>query len=132
MVFEAAVRELSGLPWILGNHVIVQHDDGTYAAYGHLRRGSVRVAPGQRVTTGQVLGAVGNTGNTTEPHLHVQLMDHPKPTAAAGVPFGWPDAQLTGDVDPVRVTKPPQPTAVAGIPPDGQIFESSVVPAHSE
>lgn len=53
-----------------GNYVRIQHDDGTHAAYLHLKRGSVQVRPGQRVEVGSLLGRSGNTGRSTGPHLH--------------------------------------------------------------
>ncbi|HEX5033696.1 MAG TPA: peptidoglycan DD-metalloendopeptidase family protein, partial [bacterium] len=53
-----------------GNHVILRLDSGHYALYAHLKPGSVRVKAGDKVQTGQVLGLVGNSGNTSEPHLH--------------------------------------------------------------
>jgi len=53
-----------------GNHVAIECEDATvYLA--HLMKGSVTVEPGQRVRTGKILGRVGNSGNTSEPHLHV-------------------------------------------------------------
>ena len=52
------------------NHVRVLHDDGTMAVYAHLQPESVVVRPGQRVNIGQRLGASGNTGFSTGPHLH--------------------------------------------------------------
>ena len=58
------------LPDPAGNHVRVEHADGTHSAYLHLRRGSVRVKPGQRVEVGTLLGESGNTGRSTGPHLH--------------------------------------------------------------
>ncbi len=69
--------ELLGPGRILGNHVVLDLGDEVYAALAHLRRGSVRVRPGDRVAAGQQLAACGNSGNSTEPHLHFQLMDHP-------------------------------------------------------
>ena len=53
-----------------GNYVEIE-SDGARILLGHLMKGSVTVNPGQRVRTGQVLGRVGNSGNTTEPHLHI-------------------------------------------------------------
>jgi murein DD-endopeptidase MepM/ murein hydrolase activator NlpD len=61
--------------------------DGAYAAVAHLRQGSVLVRPGQRVSAGAELAECGNSGNSTEPHVHFQLMDHPRPAFAAGLPF---------------------------------------------
>ncbi|HEX6094938.1 MAG TPA: M23 family metallopeptidase [Thermoanaerobaculia bacterium] len=53
-----------------GNHVIVRCGDAD-VVLAHLRRGSVAVRPGATVATGQLLGRAGNSGNTSEPHLHV-------------------------------------------------------------
>ncbi|MBT2422269.1 M23 family metallopeptidase [Streptomyces sp. ISL-22] len=89
MAVEASVRDLAGVRRIVGNHVILDLGDGTYALYAHLRRGSLTVREGDRVTAGQPLARCGNSGNTTEPHLHFQLMDGPDPDTARGVPFTW-------------------------------------------
>ena len=124
MTAEALVREIAGAPLILGNHVVVEHDDGTFAAYAHLRRGSVTVGVGDRIVAGQRLAAVGNTGNTSEPHLHVQVMDRRRPTAAAGIPMRWPDLVLDPAATDERwATGEPKPTAVDGFPANGQVFE---------
>jgi hypothetical protein len=53
-----------------GNHVIVRCGDAN-VLLAHLRRGSVTAKPNTNVTAGTVLGRVGNSGNTTEPHLHI-------------------------------------------------------------
>lgn len=50
-----------------GNHVIIKLDDGVYAGYAHMKPGSVRVRPGQRVKAGQVLGRLGNSGQHRAP-----------------------------------------------------------------
>ncbi|MEV4348627.1 M23 family metallopeptidase [Actinoplanes sp. NPDC049596] len=121
MTVEAFVREVGGAGWILGNHVIVEHDDGTFAAYAHLRKGSPMVRAGERVAAGQQLAEVGNTGNTSEPHLHVQLMDRATPTAAAGLPMLW-RGLIEEDRDPRWSTGEPKPTALAGFPESGRIF----------
>lgn len=82
-----SVRELLGPGQILGNHVVVDCGGGQYAVLAHLRRHSVRVQHGERVRAGQRVAECGNSGNSTEPHLHVQLMDHPNPLFAAGLPI---------------------------------------------
>ncbi|MEU0163309.1 M23 family metallopeptidase [Streptomyces sp. NPDC006261] len=89
MLIEGNVRSVLGVHRVLGNHVILDLGDGTYAAYAHLRRGSLKVAAGDRVRAGQEIARVGNSGNTTEPHLHFHLMDGPDPDDARGVPFTW-------------------------------------------
>jgi murein DD-endopeptidase MepM/ murein hydrolase activator NlpD len=70
-----------------GNHVVLDLDDGRYALYAHLKPGSVRVHEGERVERGQVLGLVGTTGNSSEPHLHFHVTAGPSPLASNGVPY---------------------------------------------
>ncbi|RCV53834.1 M23 family peptidase [Marinitenerispora sediminis] len=89
MVAETAVRELRGPAGLLGNHVVLDIGGGCYALLGHLRRGSVTVAAGDRVTAGQQIARCGNSGACTEPQVRFQLMEHRWPLVAAGVPFRW-------------------------------------------
>jgi murein DD-endopeptidase MepM/ murein hydrolase activator NlpD len=86
-----------------GNHVVQALDDGHFALYAHLQPGSLRVQPGDEVTRGQVLGLVGNSGNSTEPHLHFHVMDGPSPLGSNGLPYVFDHflLQATIDVDPV-------------------------------
>jgi murein DD-endopeptidase MepM/ murein hydrolase activator NlpD len=72
---------------IAGNYVVLRIAPQRYALFAHLQRGSVRVRPQERVRRGAVLGLVGNSGQTTGPHLHFQIMDGPSPLASEGVPF---------------------------------------------
>ncbi|MFB4306655.1 M23 family metallopeptidase [Actinomadura sp. GTD37] len=92
MVFRQllSLLTLSAGRFVVGNSVTLDLGDGVYAVFAHLRRGSVRVAKGDRVRAGDVLGEVGNSGNTSEPHLHFHLMDRPRPMTAAGLPFAFP------------------------------------------
>jgi murein DD-endopeptidase MepM/ murein hydrolase activator NlpD len=89
MLIEGAVREISGARWIVGNHVVLDLGDGVYAMYAHVRRGSLKIKPGDRVRAGQQIARCGNSGNSTEPHVHFQLMDGPDLDAARGIPFTW-------------------------------------------
>ena len=73
---------------LAGNHVIMA-TGRTYALYAHLAPGSVVVTSGQRVRTGEVIGRVGHTGNSTAPHLHFQLMNSADPLQAKGVPCAF-------------------------------------------
>jgi murein DD-endopeptidase MepM/ murein hydrolase activator NlpD len=75
-------------PWrFIGNHVLLQSAERpeVYAAYAHFAQGSVPVTVGSQVGTGDLVGRVGHTGNSTAPHLHFQLMDGPDPATAAGL-----------------------------------------------
>lgn len=124
MTLEGFGRELTGAAGLLGNYVVVEHEDGTYGAYAHLRRDSAAVRPGDRIHRGQQLAEVGNSGNTSEPHLHVQLMDRPEPTGAAGIPMQWPDVVVDPTArHPRWTTGEPKPGAQPGFPPNGQIFD---------
>ncbi|MFJ3879180.1 M23 family metallopeptidase [Streptomyces sp. NPDC090077] len=89
MLLAGGVRDLGGTRFVLGNHVVLDLGDGVHALYAHLRRGSLTVRPGDRVTAGQPLAECGNSGNSTEPHVHFQLMDAPDPDVAHGLPFTW-------------------------------------------
>ncbi len=79
-----------------GNHVVLDLGGGVFAFYAHMRKGSVTVAPGQRVKRGQVLGKVGNTGNTSAPHLHFHLMEGPSVLGSNGIPYGIDHFALAG------------------------------------
>ncbi|MDF1604964.1 M23 family metallopeptidase [Nocardioides sp. YIM 152315] len=126
MVVEAFFRELGGAAWILGNHVVVDHGDGVWSAYAHLRRDSAAVRVGERVQAGQRLAEVGNTGNTTEPHLHFQLMDAPHVTGAAGLPWRWRGVTELEATDPARASGGRRETALEDVPENGRIFEVAV------
>ena len=70
-----------------GNYVVVDIGEGRFAFYAHLQPGSLRVKVGDKVTTGQVLGLLGNSGNTDGPHLHFHVMDSPSPLVSNGLPY---------------------------------------------
>lgn len=72
---------------IAGNSVIEDLGGGHYALYAHMIPGTVRVKPGDRVKDAQVLGLLGNSGNSTEPHLHFQISDSPMALDGEGLPF---------------------------------------------
>ena len=79
-------------PWaIVGNHVVVRHADipDCYAMFAHLACGSVAVGVGTHVEAGDLLAAVGHTGNSTAPHLHFQLMTTDDPTTADALPSAF-------------------------------------------
>jgi murein DD-endopeptidase MepM/ murein hydrolase activator NlpD len=70
-----------------GNHVILDLGGGRFAFYAHLQPGSLKVKAGDKVRKGQVLGLVGNSGNSTEPHLHFHVSDANSPLGSEGVPY---------------------------------------------
>lgn len=79
-----------------GNHVIIDIGGGHYAFYAHLKPGSLRVKVGDRVKRGQVIGLVGNTGNSTEPHLHFHVSDANSPLASEGIPYRYDAFEIVG------------------------------------
>ena len=85
-----AARARGGAGAIAGNHVILELAEGRgFVVLAHLRAGSIRVAVGESVTAGREVGDCGNSGNSTQPHLHIQVMDAADPYAARGVPMAF-------------------------------------------
>ncbi|MCP4642498.1 MAG: M23 family metallopeptidase [bacterium] len=71
---------------VAGNYIVIDHENGEFSFYAHLSEGALRVKPGDRVAQGDVIAAVGNTGHSTQPHLHFQLMDTKDFLTANGLP----------------------------------------------
>jgi hypothetical protein len=103
---------------VAGNHVNLDLGGGVYAMYAHLQPGSIRVKLGDHVTSGQVIGLVGNTGNSSEPHLHFQLMNHNSPLASEGVPYTFTNFYVAG--------------VMAGDPPDFKLQHVAPALHHGE
>ncbi|WP_276254407.1 M23 family metallopeptidase [Halomontanus rarus] len=86
-----------------GNHVTIEHAGGEYSVLAHLKRGSVTVTEGDRVERGAVIGRCGNSGNSTEPHLHFHVQDHPNFFLGMGLPVQFTDIVTeTPGNEPVR------------------------------
>ena len=79
-----------------GNYVALDLGDGRYAFYEHLKPGSLKVKPGQRVKRGEVISALGFTGDSTGPHLHFHVADANSPLGAEGVPFVFERFEVLG------------------------------------
>ncbi len=105
---------------LAGNHVILELQSGAHAVYAHLIPGSVKVAVGDRVTAGQVLGRLGNSGNSSEPHLHFHVCDGPGMMACRGVPFHF-SRFIEIPVDPRRGPTGPPRVAVNEAPADSSV-----------
>lgn len=125
LLVEQLVRSFAPRSFTFGNHVVLRLEDGAdggelhgevYAGLCHLRRGSITVEVGDRVQAGQLLGECGNSGNSTEPHLHFQLMDSPGGDSARGIPFSWRGVgvprggeEFTVETAPTRTETEPGP-----------------------
>ncbi|BDU21836.1 M23 family metallopeptidase [Dyella sp. GSA-30] len=70
-----------------GNYVALKLPDGRFAFYEHLKKGSVKVAVGDKVATGDVIGSLGFSGESTGPHLHFHVANGNSPLDAEGLPF---------------------------------------------
>ena len=79
-----------------GNYVALDLGDGRYAFYEHLKPGSLRVRAGQRVRRGEVVAALGFTGDSTGPHLHFHVADRASPLGAEGVAFEFEGFRVLG------------------------------------
>ena len=79
-----------------GNHVILDIGGGHFAFYAHLQPGSLRVKLGDKVRRGQVVGLVGNSGNSTEPHLHFHIENASSPLGAEGLPYSLASFEVVG------------------------------------
>lgn len=73
-------------PFGMGNHVVIDHDDGEFSVMVHMKPGSLRVKKGDKVRQGEQIGAIGFSGDTFLPHLHYQLMDGPDERADQSLP----------------------------------------------
>jgi Peptidase family M23 len=79
-----------------GNSIILDLGDKRYALYAHLQPGSIKVHHGERVRLGQVMGLVGDTGNSLVPHLHFQVTDGPSSLSSNGLPYEISSFEMTG------------------------------------
>jgi murein DD-endopeptidase MepM/ murein hydrolase activator NlpD len=91
VLYALAQQERAGHGWpgLAGNHAIIEAGPGVLVALCHLRQGSLTIANGQAVSMGDTVGQCGNTGNSTEPHVHVQAMDRLDVEKATGLPISF-------------------------------------------
>ncbi len=91
MQMQQGIIMQGGFEAAAGNYALIRHANGEHSLYAHLKHGSVRVNPGDNVTAGAQIAEAGSSGNSTEPHLHFQLIDGPDLNAARGLPIIFSD-----------------------------------------
>jgi murein DD-endopeptidase MepM/ murein hydrolase activator NlpD len=82
---QQAVNMAGGLPGLMGDGLIIDHGNGEFSVYAHLKPGSVTLNSGDLVRAGQTIGRLGSSGNSTEPHLHFQVCDRAAAVSCAGI-----------------------------------------------
>jgi murein DD-endopeptidase MepM/ murein hydrolase activator NlpD len=90
-----------------GNHVVLDIGGGHFAFYAHLQKNSVTVRPGDRIRKGAVLGKLGNSGNTSAPHLHFHIVSSPSVLGSDGVPYMIDRLEFAGQIDPAAFEAAP-------------------------
>ena len=99
---DPAVFTELGIVSVDGNHVVIDHGNGVYTFYAHLQKGSIEVEVGDRVRAGDGLGLLGNTGNSSAPHMHFHVMNGPSPLGSEGDPYVFDSFRLAGVADPTE------------------------------
>jgi hypothetical protein len=118
-----AGRLRQGLGAVAGNYVILALGaSGPYVGLVHLRRASLLVRPGDDVTAGRPVARCGNSGNSTQPHVHVQVMDSSDLVRARGLPMAFSDYRS------VRRHGGWTEDVALGMPRDGEIVEPLPAP----
>jgi murein DD-endopeptidase MepM/ murein hydrolase activator NlpD len=85
------------LETIGGNYIILDLGNSRYAMYLHLQPGKTRVKAGDKVRRGDILGLLGNSGNSDGPHLHFQICDANSPLGSEGLPFVFESFEKMGE-----------------------------------
>jgi hypothetical protein len=106
--------EPPSVPDLPGNHVVLRVGPGIYLLYAHMVPGSVRVHAGERVRRGQMLGRLGNSGNSATPHLHFQV-EITRSFLSDGLPFVFDRFRLLG-----HITEPVSDETL-GLRPNGKL-----------
>jgi len=93
------------MPKNAGNRIIIDHENGEYSVLAHFKYNSIAVKEGERVTSGQYLGRCGNSGHSSEPHLHYHLQNTPVMFKGEGLPLQfrsfWADSILYDSGEPI-------------------------------
>ncbi len=116
-----------------GNHIVQDLGDGHYAFYAHLQGENPEgLAVGQKMSRGDVLGYLGNSGNTDMPHLHFHVMDSPLPLGSNGLPFVFESFTLTGTVNDAELAECMSRSQSCGITASDKTAMTKVMPLQQD
>lgn len=111
-------RRISCLaPDLRGNYILLHHGGDLYTLLAHLKANSLRVTIGQRVKRSDILAACGNSGNSSEPHLHLQLQQGADFYTAPGLPMPFENIAAKRLSSYARFDLRPLPAASTHFPP---------------
>ena len=88
-------RFISKSSHVAGNYIVIQHAENEFSTLAHLKKDSIKVAVGDVVSKGQVIALCGNSGNSTEPHLHFQLQTGKSFYSSAGLPIHFEKIKIS-------------------------------------
>lgn len=84
---------------LAGNHVVIKHDKNEYSFLAHLKQDSIRVKENDKVKRGQKIALCGNSGNTSEPHLHFQIQNRKSFIFSSGIPICFKDLEIKDTIN---------------------------------
>lgn len=113
-----------------GNHIVIDIGNQKFAFFAHLQPGTLRVHVGDRVKKGQVIALLGNSGNSTEPHLHFHVSDAlaagTTTLGSEGVPYAFPELTIVGHcavTTAITCSRSPPVVVRNGIPMQNQLVD---------
>ena len=87
MVIRTELRKRHGVRGTDGNYIIIDHGNSEYSVLVHLKKASLRVKKGDKVKRGDIIAQVGQSGLSTQPHLHFEVISDPDPMKQRGLPI---------------------------------------------
>ena len=97
---QNALIQKYGMQGIGGNYIIIKHPNNEYSFYGHLKNASIKVKKGDKIEKGQTIAAIGNSGNSTEPHLHFQLNESKNVLSTRSIPIRFSNINYSESFEP--------------------------------
>ncbi|MBV9036793.1 MAG: M23 family metallopeptidase [Acidobacteriaceae bacterium] len=115
-----------------GNYCVIQNAPNIYCMLAHLRRGSLLVRVGQEVRSGEPIAKVGNSGYSTEPHLHLQVQTSQSFYSSIGLPIAFDSVQIRQADDQANNSERQSPQRGDIIRPQEFPYSTNRIPAESQ